>query len=165
MSWKSWEDAADRGPGALLWKVFVLFLVCGAVLGFTGYTLGWFGEAATVAQNEFGPKAALAKYEWFVNQSNNIEKADQDIKLFESRVQGVQAQYAGYGTDMSKWPPDVRMQFNHESQQAREDLLAIVSNRNGLVREYNAASEKFNWSPFQTRPDKPKEKFFEYVAP
>jgi hypothetical protein len=133
------------------------------IVGIIGYGLGWFGEAAQVAQQEFGPKAALTKYQWFIDQQNAIQKMDQDVRMYEARVKKVDDQYATYGTDRSKWPPDVRVQYNHENQQAREDLLAIASQRNNLVKEYNADSEKFNWSPFQTRPDKPRQNIDEYV--
>lgn len=134
------------------------------VISATGYILGWFGSAATVAKNEFGPEAALAKYEWFIDQAKAIQKMDQDILLFQSRKAEVDNKYKAYGEDQSKWPPDVRVQYNRESQQARDDLLAIVSQRNNLVREYNAASEKFNWAPFQTRPDLPKQNYFEFTV-
>jgi len=57
------------------------------------------------------------------------------------------------------------MQYNREVQMARDDLASIASQRNGLVKEYNAASEKFNWAPFETNPDKPEESYHEYVVP
>jgi hypothetical protein len=163
MSWKSYENAAEKGPMSLFWKIFFVLLVISIVTSVIGYALGWFGEAAEVAQEEFGPRAALEKYEWFINQANGIEKMDQDIALFESRVKSVEEQYAGYGSSMSEWPPHIQAQYNRERQQAREDLLAVASQRNNLVRDYNAQSEKFNWKPFQTKPDKPKERFHEYV--
>ena len=62
-------------------------------------------------------------------------------------------------------PLDVRTRYGSDSQQARDDLTAIVSQRNNLVRDYNAASEKFNWSPFQTRADMPPTTFTETAAP
>lgn len=144
--------------------VIIVLMVAGTVLGIIGSGLGWFGEAATVAREEFGPRAALQKYEWFIDRANAIEKMDQDVKMFEERGANVEKQYEGYGADKSKWAPDVRLQYNSARQQGRDDLLAVASQRNNLVREYNAASDKFNWSPFQTRPDKPKERFHEYAV-
>jgi hypothetical protein len=58
----------------------------------------------------------------------------------------------------------IQTQYNQAKQQARDDLIAVASQRNNLVREYNAASEKFNWKPFLTRPDKPKDRFDDYVV-
>lgn len=160
--WEQYPQAAERGPWPIFWKVIFLVVPMAIILSTIGYVLGWFGEAATVVQDEFGPKAALQKYEWFIEQANRIEKMDKDIVMFEGRVQGVDEQYKTYGEDRSKWPPHIQVQFNRERQQSREDLLAVASQRNNLVREYNAASEKFNWKLFQTRPDKPKERFHNY---
>ncbi|MCK5416043.1 hypothetical protein KAI92_01295 [Candidatus Parcubacteria bacterium] len=163
MSWNEYEKAAEKGPGAILWKVFLLIVCISVVLGVTGYIFGWFGEAAKVAQNEFGPERALQKYEWFIDQANAIEKMDQDVILFRGRVGTVTKKYQGYGDDMILWPPHIQAQFNKEKQQADEDLLSVASQRNNLVKEYNAQSGKFNWTPFQTRTDKPVEQFHKYV--
>lgn len=129
-----------------------------------GMIFGWFGEAAEVAQDEFGPKAMLKKYEWFIDQASSIEKMDQDIQMFENRMSNVDSSYVAYGADKSKWAPHVQVTYNRERQQARDDLTAVASQRNNLVREYNAQSEKFNWRSFETRLDKPREKFQEYAS-
>lgn len=164
MSWKSYEDAAEKGPLSIGFKIFFTLIAFSVIIGFLGWGLGWFSEAGQVAQEQFGARAALMKYEWFINQANAIKKSDQDVQMFEQRTSAVDKQYSEYGIDHTKWPPDVRLQYNHEKQQAREDLIAVASNRNGLVQEYNAQSEKFNWTPFQTRTDKPSQKFEDYVV-
>lgn len=158
--WERLEDRARLGP----WQFLGIVIIALAAIGLTGHIFGWFGEAAKTAQDEFGPKAALAKYSWFVDQANAIEKMDKDIPLFEGRAAAVKTQYQGYGPDMTKWPPHIQAQYNQAAQQARDDLVAVASQRNNLVRDYNAASDKFNWSLFQTRPDKPKERFHEYIT-
>jgi len=137
---------------------YILLLGLGLVL--IGIPMGWFGQAAEVAKDEFGPKAALEKYEWFIDQAKNIEKMSQDVVLFEERASQVETKFSSYGKK-TEWTLDVRMLYNEEIKQAQNDVLAVKSQRNGLVREYNAASSKFNWSAFQTEPDKPKEEFFE----
>lgn len=162
MSWDRYERAAERGPMSLFWAIFLLVMAIAIVVGIAGYTLGWFGEGMQVAQEEFGPRAMLKKYEWFIDQANRIEKMDRDITLFKDRVVTTDKQYESYG-DKQKWSLDVRVQYNRAIETTQTDLLAVASQRNGLVQEYNAASEKFNWSPFQTRPDKPKERFHVYV--
>ena len=148
-----------------------LFLVGAGVillvfaLGAVAYGLGWIGEAGVVAQEEFGAKAALEKYEWFIDRANAIAKADADITLFEQRRVDIETQYeATYGADRSKWLPSTQAQYSQAASTARDDLLAVVSNRNALVAEYNAQSEKFNWAPFLTRPDMPPRAFVEYVV-
>lgn len=158
--WDRVEEHAEKGP----WSLLLVVAIAIAAISGVGYLFGWFGEAAQVAKDEFGPKAALEKYGWFIDQANRIEKMDGDIALFEKRASGIDEQYAGYGKNMSAWPPHIQVQYNQAKQQSRDDLVAVSSQRNNLVREYNAASEKFNWAPFQTRPDKPKERFHEYAV-
>ena len=102
-----------------------------------------------------------AKRETFLEQASAIEKMDQDIVLFEDRKKSVEEKYGKYG-DSTKWPPHISVQYNQEIEAANTDLLAVVSQRNNLVKEYNAASEKFNWAPFETELNKPREIFQEY---
>jgi hypothetical protein len=153
-----------------IWKVFTrvaLPLIAVVALGgIVTRALGWWGEAADVAQTEFGPKAMLKKYEWFVDQASRIDKMDADVALYTKRVVGVADQYVStFGADKTAWSPAVQMQYNSERTQARDDLMAIVSQRNNLVREYNAQSEKFNWSGFNTKADRPKPRYEESPAP
>ncbi len=162
-SWDGLDNSIEKGPLSGIWKIIGIGLLVIVPLSMIGWGLGLFSEAAQVAQEEFGPRAALDKYEWFIEQSTRIEKMDQDIKLFEGSAEAVDKQYAGYG-DQTKWSPDIRLQYNRAKQQSRDDLIAVVSQRNNLVREYNGASQKFNWSPFQTDPKKPKERFHEYTT-
>ncbi len=163
-NWNGYQQAAEKGPWSITWKVILFVVAFSVVVGVIGYGFGWFGEAAVVAQQEFGPKAALEKYEWFIDQNARIKKMDQDIVMFEKRGSSVDEQYKSYGDDRSKWPPHIQVQFNRERQQAREDLIAVASQRNNLAREYNASSSKFNWAPFKTKPNPPKENFEEYVV-
>mgnify|MGYP001599434068 FL=1 len=143
--------------------VAILLLI--AALGAVAYGLGWIGSAAEVVKEEFGPQAALEKYEWFIDQAEAIEKADADITLFEQRRANIEAQYTStYGVDKTKWSSSVQVQYNREVQIARDDLLAIVSNRNNIVKDYNAQSQKFNWAPFKGRADYPPENFVGYVV-
>ncbi len=148
-----------------IFKFGVVVMLLLFALGAVGYFLGWFSSAGKVVKDEFGPQAALSKYEWFIDQANAIKKADQDVVLFEQRRTDIEKQYTDtYGVDKTKWSASIQVQYNQASQTARDDLLAIVSNRNNLVKDYNAQSEKFNWAPFQTRPDLPPRTFFEYVV-
>ena len=156
MTRKEWSTMFGLGV-ALLFLIFAL--------GAVAYGLGWIGSAGEVVKEEFGPEAALEKYEWFIDQANAIEKADADIALFEQRRADIEVQYTStYGADKTKWSPGIQVQYNHEAQTARDHLLAIVSNRNNLVKEYNAQSEKFNWAPFKGRDDYPPENFVDYVV-
>lgn len=141
-------------------KIFGWFVVIFVALTILGISLNWFGEAVEVAQDEFGPKAALEKYEWFIDQAQDIEKMDRDVELFTHKLNQVDSTYLDYGKKKD-WDMTTRVTYNNDKKQAQNDLLAVKSQRNGLVREYNAASDKFNWKPFQTKPDKPKKRYYE----
>jgi hypothetical protein len=146
-----------------LWKIGGVILLVIIVVSAVGYVLGWFGEAASVAQKEFGAKAALEKYEWFIDQANMIQKADGDITIFEKKLANIEANYISLnGEDKTKWDMAVKTLYTHDVQTAQTDLAAIVSNRNTLVRDYNSQSAKFNWAPFKGRSDYPPESFVEY---
>ena len=73
-------------------KVIGIFFGVFFALLLIGSILGWFGSVADVAQKEFSPGAMLAKYEWFINQANAIEKMDQDIRLFKARPASIDSQ-------------------------------------------------------------------------
>lgn len=61
-SWDDYNKAAEHGPMAITIKVFMAAFVFGIFVSIIGYGLGWFGEAAQVAQEEFGPRSTLEKY-------------------------------------------------------------------------------------------------------
>ena len=159
---------ASEAPWTI-WKGFthiaLPMIAVVALGGIVTRSLGWWGEAADVAQRELGPKAMLMKYEWFVDQASRIAQMDANVDLYSKRVGGVDAQYASYGADKSAWPPAIQAQYNHERTIARDDLAAIVAQRNSIVREYNAQSEKFNWKLFNTKSDLPKPHYDESPIP
>jgi hypothetical protein len=164
MSYRNEFNQVSTDFNWTFWKVFWWIFGVSIVVGLLGYAMGWFTETANVAKDEFGAKAALEKYEWFKDQYQRIEKTKADIATYEERVKSVDTQYSEYG-NKAKWPADIRIQYNHAKQIARDDLTAIVSNYNNLVKEYNAASSKFNWVPFKTESNKPKETMEEYFIP
>lgn len=159
MSIDKWEDEANNRPMNFAIKAILFIAVLVGVIAVISYAFGWIGQGAQVVKDEFGPKAALKKYEWFIDQANRIKKMDQDVQVFQQREAAIEKKYESYGKDKAKWSPDIRIQYNREIQQSTDDRTAIVSQRNNLAQEYNAASEKFNWAPFNTRDDKPVERF------
>lgn len=132
------------------------------VIGSFAYGFGWISEAADVAREQHGPRASLKKYEWFVDQAAYIDKMDADVALYRQRAADTTTQYeATYGNDRTAWPPSAQMQYGEAYKQAKDDLLAVISQRNNLVREYNAQSEKFNWSGYDTTSG-PKPRYDEF---
>lgn len=140
------------------WRVILFIGIFSAVLGIIGYATGWFGEAAQVAQEQYGARAMLSKYEWFINQSEAIKKMDADMKLYRDRVANVDSTYAVNGPK-EKWDVITRQLYASDKQKAQTDLAAVISQRNGLAKDYNAQSAKFNWRPFDSKKDKPVYQF------
>lgn len=144
MSWASWEKAAEDGPEALARKGCVLFLFVvlpiGVALAIVGYALSWFGDAAKVAKDEFGPRAALRKYEWFKDAAAALDAKLADIKVYEGRFARLKADHAGKAR--GEWPREDREQANlWESE-----VAGIKSSFNRLAAEFNAQHAKANWA-------------------
>ena len=142
MSWKSWERAAESGPEAILVKLGCLAVVVvlfGGCLGVIGWVAGWFSEAGQVVQKEFGATAALKKYEWFKDAAAQLDAKAASIKVYESRMAALRADYAGQ--PRAKWSREDREQVNLWEQ----ELAGIRASYNGLAAEYNAAHAKLNW--------------------
>ena len=137
--WESYEKAAERGPLHFVLKLIVFVLIIGLVVAAIGYPLGWFGEAANVAQQEFGAKALLTKYEWFKDSAAALEKKQADISVYESRIKNMADGYKAL--ERQKWPRDDREQYNTWSS----EVAGVKASYNSLAAEYNAQMAKFNW--------------------
>ncbi len=144
---KGFEDwdrsTVSEGIREARWSAFAIgikFLLPVILLfGAGAYFLGWFGEAATVAREEFGPREMLRKYEWFKDASANLDKKKADIGVYEARIVGLEGDYEG--TPRSEWPRSDREQLNLW----RTEVAGVRASYNGLAAEYNAQMAKFNW--------------------
>ncbi|MDE0207110.1 MAG: hypothetical protein OXP66_13925 [Candidatus Tectomicrobia bacterium] len=124
---------------ALVVKVFLGVLAAVVLLGVTGYGLGWFQEAAEVTREEFGPRAVLQKYEWFKDASAQLDKKRVDIRVYEARLEALQAAYDG--VERNDWDRVDKQQGNLWLA----ELTGVISSYNSLAAEYNAEMSKFNW--------------------
>jgi len=121
--------------------IFVFFGVAGAC--------SWINEARDVAQEEFGARGALDKYEWFKDASTQLDKKQADIAAYTSDIKNLESMYEG--KSRTEW---MREDRESHSQWTRE-LTGMITSYNLLVAQYNAASEKFNWAPFKDKSDNP----------
>lgn len=115
----------------------LLIMVTFTGLSLVGSALGWFTEAAQVAKEEFGPRNALKKYEWFKDASEQIRKLDSDIRVYEDK------QVLLCVSGMDRIAREQCMLWSQE-------VAGVKSAYNGVVAEYNAQSQKFNWEMFDT---------------
>lgn len=137
-SWKSYEKAADHGPLAVAIKAVLGIVVLTLLIGGIGYTLGWFGEAAQVARDEFGPRATVRKYEWFKDTAQALRRQQADIQVQEATIARYQLDYG----PIAQWPRDVRETY--AQRQAELTGLKLMFNQTAAM--YNANVAKVNWS-------------------
>jgi hypothetical protein len=137
-SWDDYDKAGERGPLALGLKVIGCGIVLFLVLWGFGTAFGWFSEAATVAQEQVGARAALKKYEWFKDAAAQLDKKLADIAVYEGRAKDLESAYPGGRATM---PRDER----EEASVRATELAGVKASYNALAAEYNAASRKFNW--------------------
>jgi hypothetical protein len=125
-------------------KLSVMAIMFGALLSFMAYALGWFSEGAQVVQEEFGPSAALEKYEWFKNASETIEQKKRTIGVYETNINEINASYDGI--PRKDWDRIDKQQYN----QWRAEITGMKASYNKVVKDYNSQSSKFNWEMFNT---------------
>ena len=125
-------------PKRFIIKVILFLILTFAVIGFMFWILGWFSEAGQVAKQEFGPKASLAKYEWFIDTYEEIKVVRKNYEQYKSIV-------AGYGDPslLDRWS---RADYNSD----KAVLFGYIAQYNDLVGSYNANSKKFNWESYNT---------------
>jgi len=138
-TWGDYEGAAERGPMAIAIKVILALFALGIFASVIGYSLGWFGEAAQVAQEEFGPRAMLEKYELFKDEAAQLEKKQADITVYDGRMKAMDETYKSL--PRQKWPREDREQYNVWSS----EVAGVKASYNSLAAEYNAQMAKFNW--------------------
>lgn len=141
-NWNDYEQAGEQGPFALALKIGFGMLALVLIFGAISYGLSWFGGAAEVAQQEFGAKAAVTKYEWFKDAAAQLQKKQSDIIVYESRLASLKEAYGG--TPRTQWSRVDQEAYNLASSEIAGSKAAY----NMLAAEYNSASSKFNWRGF-----------------
>ena len=141
--WNDYDRAADKGPLALLVKIVILCAIAAALIGGMGYVFGWCGQGAQVVQDEFGPRAALKKYEWFKDASAQLDAKRANIGASETRLKGLEDSYMRDGKPIprSQWARTDLESYN----QIQAEIAGIKASYNDLAAQYNADMKKFNY--------------------
>lgn len=141
-----WAHDANRNPfGAAIRVVFfgalvVLALIAAcAVLRVGSGVANLVDETVTVAGEQFGPRALLAKYEWFKDASASLDKKRADVGVYGTRLASLEQAYAGQ--TRNAWPRDDREQYAIWAS----EVAGVKASYNQLAAEYNAEMVKFNW--------------------
>jgi hypothetical protein len=100
----------------------------------------WLGKAADVAAQQVDPALLLKRYEWFKEVAAECDKKLADIKVYESRLSSMEADYEG--SSRKDWDRTDKEQFNLWTQ----EVAGVIASYNSLAAEYNAAMSKINYS-------------------
>lgn len=138
-SWKTYDDAIEKGPWPFFLKILALMVCMGVCVGVLSYAAGWFQESGRVLQKELGPEALLRKYEWFKNTAATLQSRQASIQVYEGRLRRLEEAYKGQ--KRSEWPRSDREQANLWEQ----EVSGIISSFNSLAAEFNANMSKENW--------------------
>jgi hypothetical protein len=148
MSWKSWEDAAERGPGAFGWKVFwfaipvfIVLSVCSGIVGVVGFGLNPFRQAGRIVNKTIDADNVIYNYEWFKQRHEDIGAIDAKIE-FSSRAVAQFKEEAGARAD---WKREDREEHSRLSSVE----LGLNQQRADLAAEYNARSRMVNRAIFK----------------
>jgi len=134
----------------IYFKSFSLFL--GLILFF--YFLSLFIETTKVAKEEFGPRAALVKYEWFKDASAQLDAKLQNLISYKKRITNMEESYSEI--TRNNWNRTDSDTYN----QWLTEYSGISANYNNLAAEYNSNSNKFNWDIFENENTKKLRKIY-----
>lgn len=142
-SWENYDPDKHKGPLSLAWRWIVgsaiIVLMLWGVFSVIGFFTSNANEAATVAQEQFGARASLRKYEWFKDAYAQLEKKRADIALYDARAASCRKDGTTFRDE------------REACRQAESERLGVIASYNTLAAEYNANSSKFNWSPYGQR--------------
>jgi hypothetical protein len=109
------------------------------VLAVGGWALSWFGEAATVAREEFGPRELLRKYSAFKDAHASLAAQKGKIDILQAAAEQLLQDYEG--VPRKDWPRDDRQQLAQDRAAASGMKLIF----NGAAAQYNADMAKFQY--------------------
>lgn len=101
--------------------------------------IGWWGEAATVVREEFGPRVLFQRYTWLKDAAAQLDRKQADIRMFKGRVSAMEVSYGP--VPRRNWDRVDRQTHNQWIQ----ETAGVISSYNNLAAQYNAAMAKVNW--------------------
>mgnify|MGYP007031238894 CR=1 FL=1 len=126
-----------RGVHWTVWAIIPTIILFCAI----GYAYNWFGEGFQVAREEFGPRAAIFKYEWFHDKHENIKSVKQKVKIAQDAVKA----FTDSAGPRSSWT----FEDKNEMSRLSAVLNATQNILTEMVSEYNSNSSKFNHKVFR----------------
>ena len=136
MSWKSYEDAAERGPLPLFWKVLGPVVLIVVVVGVVGFALNPFRQAGRIIDKTIDADNVLYNYEWFKQQWRSVNAIDRKIEAQQSAVNRFESS-AGPRTD---WTRADKI----EHARISSIVTGLEQQRADMVATYNARAAMAN---------------------
>jgi hypothetical protein len=115
-----------------------VIVVAVIALWFVGATLGWFGRAADVVQQEVDPYALQRKYEWFKDSAAQLDARRADIAVYENRFKAI-------GGKVGECPPGAARVEREQCMVWVQEVSGVIASYNDLASQYNAEMAKWNW--------------------
>lgn len=124
-------------------KLKLLPIICVvSLVSLTSCTVvnAWLTESGQVAREEFNPRVALKRYEWFKDAAAELDRKRADISVMQKSLAELEKSYAG--TPRRDWAEGDRS----ELAQLTAELNGLRSSYNDLAAQYNAAMAKINYA-------------------
>lgn len=99
----------------------------------------WLTESGQVAREEFNPRVALKKYEWFKDAAAELDRKRANISVMQKSLDELYKSYTG--TKRADWAQGDRA----EQAQLTAELNGLRSSYNSLAAQYNVAMAKINF--------------------
>ncbi len=141
MTWKSYEQAAERGPMSLFWKVLFPILAIVVVIGVLGFVMNPFRQAGRIINKTIDADNVIYNYEWF-------KQRHEDVGAIDSKIRGADASVAAFAESAgprAEWHREDRIEHSRLSAVA----LGLQQQRADVAAEYNARSRMANRSIFK----------------
>ena len=142
MSWKSWEQTSERGPGPLLLRVSIfvgLALACFAIVGFC---VNPWRQASRIVAKTIDADNVLYNYEWYKQRQQDLQSLDAKVASANETV----AVFKDECGPRSEWKREDR----EESARLGAVALGLGQQRNDMAAEYNARVTMANRAIFKS---------------
>lgn len=125
---------SKRSPLLIICALSLASLTSCTVLG------AWLTQSGQVTREEFNPRVALRKYEWFKDAAAELERKRADISIMRKSLASLEKSYTGISR--ADWAESDRS----EQAQLTAELNGLQSSYNDLAAQYNAAMVKINYA-------------------
>lgn len=148
MSWKKYEDAADKGPMSFFWVILGPIVLVIVVVGSIGFVLNVASQPARIINKTMDADNVLYNYEWFKQQYNDVLTKHKQIKDAKAAVERYSDELGPRRSEDGKrlWAREETIEYDRLNSIA----IGLEQERDSMVSEYNARSQMANRSIFKT---------------